>query len=98
MAGTPKILGQFVLGSGNILFLTVPVSKRWVVSMFHVSNTDTVQRAVRLNHVLAADGAVAVKNRIVPDSALPNGDFMEFWGGAVLNASDTIWGLSDATG
>jgi hypothetical protein len=97
MAGTPKILGQFVLGSGNVVMLTVPTSKRWVISMLHIANTDSAQRTVRLNHVQSGD-SVAVKNRIVPDSALPNSDFMEFWGGAVMNAADTIQGLSDATG
>jgi hypothetical protein len=97
MAGTPKILGQVGLGSTNSVLITVPASKRWVISMMHVQNTDTTSRQVRLNHVQSGD-SVGIKNRMVPDSNLPTSDFMEFWGGAVLNAGDTIQGFSDATG
>jgi hypothetical protein len=33
----------------------------------------------------------------VPDSILPTADFLEFFGGAVLAAGDTIQGYADAT-
>ena len=96
MAGTPKLLEQFKLTATNSTLATVPSGKRWVISMIHVANTDTVQRTVRLNHVKSGD-SVDAKNRIVPDSPLPTGDFMEFGGGAVMAAGDTIQGHSDVT-
>lgn len=96
MAGTPKCLGQYKLTNASSTAFTVPANKRWTVSMIHVQNTDTVQRTVRLNHVLSGD-ALDPKNRIMPDSALPTGDFVEFFGGAVLAAGDTIQGYADAT-
>jgi hypothetical protein len=64
--------------------------------MIHVQNTDTAQRAVRLNHVLNGDSD-DVKNRIMPDSPLPAGDFVEFFGGAVMAAGDKIRGYADVT-
>jgi hypothetical protein len=96
MAGTPKILAQFLIAStGDAQLAVVPANKRWVISMLHIANSDSSQRTVRLNHCLLGAG-VAVLNRIVPDSALPSGDFMEFWGGAVMNATDELRGLADA--
>ena len=96
MAGTPKLLGQFkITSTGDTLYLTVPASKRWVLSMIHVANCDTSQRTVRLNHVQSG-GSVSVDNRIMPDSALPASDFVEFFGGAVMATGDMIRGLADA--
>ncbi len=96
MAGTPKCLAQFSPTNSNSTLATVPSGKRWVLSMVHMANTDSVQRTLRLNHVVSGD-SVAVKNRLLPDSAFPTGDFAEALGGAVLAAGDTIQGLSDAT-
>jgi hypothetical protein len=96
MAGTPKLLAQFKPTNSNSTLATVTSGKRWIISMIHASNTDTVQRTLRLNHVKNGE-SVDVKNRVVPDSALPAGDFMEFFGGAILTDGDTIQGLSDAT-
>jgi hypothetical protein len=96
MAGTPKILAQFIIAStSDAQLAVVPANKRWVVSMLHIANIDTAQRTFRLNHCLLG-AAVSATNRIVPDSALPAADFMEFWGGAVLNATDELRGLADS--
>lgn len=97
MAGSPKCIAQFALGSSNIVFVTCPSSKRWTLSFIHVHNTDTVARVVTLNHVLNG-ASPGVLNEIMPASSLPNGDFAEFFGGAVLVAGDTIQGLCDVTG
>ncbi len=96
MAGTPKCLGQFTLGTTNSVQITVPASKRWTISLIHVANCDTVQRTFRLNHVVSGD-SVGIKNRIASDSPLPTADFAEFFGGAVWSAGDTMQGLADVT-
>jgi len=97
MAGTPKCIAQFALGSSNQIFVTCPANRRWTLSFIHVQNTDTVQRTVTLNHVLSGD-SLGIKNQIMPASALPNGDFAEFFGGGVLVTGDTVQGFADVTG
>lgn len=97
MAGSPKCIAQFALGSSNIAFITCPTSKRWTLSFVHVHNTDTVARVITLNHVLSGDSA-GVKNEVMPASSLPSGDFAEFFGGAVLVAGDSFQGFCDVTG
>lgn len=95
MAGTPKLLAQFSPTASDSLLATVPAGKRWVISMIHAANTDTVQRTLRLNHVQSG-GSATVTNRICPDIAIPVADMVEFFGGAVLGPGDTIRGLTDA--
>lgn len=96
MAGTPKLLAQFSPTNANSVLATVPANKRWVLSTAHMANTDASQRTLRLNHVQNGDSP-AVKNRLIPDSPFPVGDFAEALGGIVMAAGDTIQGLSDVT-
>lgn len=96
MAGTPKLLAQFSPTNADSTLATVPAGKRWVISMIHAANSDSVQRTLRLNHVQSG-GSVSISNRICPDIAVPASDMVEFFGGAILGAGDTIHGLTDAT-
>jgi hypothetical protein len=96
MAGTPKLLAQFTPTASDSQLAVVPSGKRWVISMVHAANVDTVQRTFRLNHVQSGGSSTAT-NRIAPDIAIPAADMVEFFGGAVMAAGDELRGLSDVT-
>lgn len=93
MAGTPKVLAQFSPTNANTTLATVGASKRWVISAIYAYNTDSVAQTLRMNHVRSGDSA-AVKNRIVPDVSVPTADFFTFGGGMVMEAGDTLQGMS----
>lgn len=95
MAGTPKCLAQYLLTNATTTAATVPASKRWTISMIHVTNVDTVQRTFTLWHVASGDSA-ADKNKLSKAAALPANDYCEFLGGAVMATGDTLQGSSDA--
>ena len=80
-----------VLGTTTTTIATVPSSTLYVVKQFVVCNTDTVDRTVTLSIGTAATAS----NRFI--SALPVGanDTMVLDTAIVLNATETIQGLSD---
>jgi hypothetical protein len=87
-----RLGGPTQLGTSTTTLFTVASSRTAVIKQIIIANTDTVDRAVTLSIGSAATAA----NRIM--SALPIGanDIMVWDTALVLNAAETLQGLSDS--
>lgn len=87
-----RLGGPTQLGTSTTTLFTVASARTVVIKQIIIANTDTVDRAVTLSIGSAATAA----NRIM--SALPIGanDIMIWDTALVLNAAETLQGLSDS--
>jgi hypothetical protein len=87
-----RLGGPTQLGTSTTTLFTVASARTAVIKQIIIANTDTVDRAVTLSIGSAATAA----NRIM--SALPIGanDIMVWDTALVLNAAETLQGLSDS--
>jgi hypothetical protein len=84
---------QWIDQAGVMLF-KVPVGETWIVSICQCSNTDTAERTIAMHKVPDGDSP-SDENKIVPDSTLKVGMFMECLQRMVFEAEEELWGVCD---
>ena len=91
MAETYKKLGQGQLASSTGTLYTVPSSTSTIIGHIRLVNNTGAARTAKLYH----DGTTDAQ-AILPTMTIEAGGWAEFSGGIVMEASDTMSGVSDA--
>lgn len=90
IGGTPVAATQ--LGTSTTTICTVPTGYQYIVKQIIICNTDGIDRLVSLS----IGSAAVVANRFISTMPIPASDTVVHDTGIVLNAGETIQGLSDS--
>jgi hypothetical protein len=86
-----RLGGPTQLGTSTTTLLTVASARTVVIKQIVIANTDTVDRTV----TLAIGSAATAANRIMSNLPIGANDIMIWDTALVLNAAETLQGLSD---